>query len=199
LALVIGDVAGHDMQAASVMGKMRSALRAYALDGHRPSEVLARLNRFTIEMHPTVTTTCVYAVYSAGARTVTWASAGHYPPLLVTDAGAEYLATPSARPPIGAQAVTSYLDMVQLLPPSSRLLLFTDGLIERRGHDIDEGLRVLAAAATGARPGAEGLCAAALAACLPQGTANDDVALLAVAIDSQPSQPEPLEAARPIR
>jgi hypothetical protein len=198
LALVIGDVAGHDMQAASVMGKMRSALRAYALDRHPPSEVLARLNRFTIELHPTVMTTCIYAVYSADTRTLRWANAGHYPPLLVTAAGAEYLQTQVARPPIGARTDPSYLDMVQVMPPHFRLLMFTDGLIERRGHDIDEGLRALAAAAAQAQPGAEELCAAALAACLPQGAADDDVALLAVAIDPRPiSEPEPLGRAQP--
>jgi hypothetical protein len=187
LALVMGDVAGHDMEAASVMGNLRSALRAYALEGHPPGEVLAHLNRFTSELHAGVMATCVYGIYSADQRTLTWASAGHYPPLLVAPGVApEYLQAAPVQLPIGAQAGTQYVDTVRPLPPGSRLLLFTDGLIERRGFGVDDGLRALAVAVAQARPGAEAMCDDALAACLPDGAASDDVALLAIATEPQP-------------
>jgi serine phosphatase RsbU (regulator of sigma subunit) len=140
LALVMGDVVGHDVQAASFMGKLRSALRAYALEGHCPSEVLARLNNFTHHLYPGVMATCIYAVYTPDKCALTWANAGHFPPLLaVPDAPAEYLQG-EAQPPIGAMEDIPYRDWVRCLPPGSRLLLFTDGLIEARsptGEFID--------------------------------------------------------------
>jgi serine phosphatase RsbU (regulator of sigma subunit) len=186
LALVMGDVVGHDVQAASFMGKLRSALRAYALEGHCPSEVLARLNSFTHHLYPGVMATCIYAVYTPESCAFTWANAGHFPPLLaVPDAPAEYLQG-EAQPPIGAVEDVRYQDSVRRLPAGSRLLLFTDGLIERRGVDIGDAMEALAVAVAQAPPGAEALCEAALDACLPGRMATDDVALLAIATEAQP-------------
>ncbi|MDQ1648005.1 MAG: hypothetical protein QOG60_62 [Frankiaceae bacterium] len=179
LGLAMGDVAGHDVQAAGVMGNLRSMLRAYALEGHQPGEVLTRINRFADLPHPNVMATCVYAVYAADPRTLTWASAGHLPPLLTAPDGAvQYLEADSPQPPIGALQECEYVDMSRLLPPGARLLLFTDGLIERRGADLDDGMDALAAAARVAPAGTEALCDHVLDACLPDGTAADDVALL---------------------
>jgi serine phosphatase RsbU (regulator of sigma subunit) len=191
LALVMGDVTGHDVQAAGVMGKLRSALRAYALDGYGPGEVLTRLNQFVTMLHPNVMATCVYAIYAAEQATLTWTSAGHFPPLLaVPGQPAGYLQAHSAQLPIGALANSEYTDTVHMLPPGSRLLLFTDGLIERRGADLEDGMNELAEAARHAPPGAEALCAHLLDVCLPDGTAADDVALLAMETEPQDAPPE---------
>src|SRR4051794_11305503 len=113
LALVMGDVTGHDVHAAGVMGKLRSALRAYALEGYRPGEVLTRLNQFVTRLHPSVMATCVYAIYAADRRTLTWTSAGHFPPLLAApDHPAGYLQADSAQLPIGALPDSEYTDAV---------------------------------------------------------------------------------------
>src|SRR3954454_2374322 len=128
LALVMGDVTGHDVHAATVMDKLRAALRAYALDGYSPGEALSRLNQFPLLLHPNVMATCVYAIYAADRRTLTWASAGHSPPLLTAPGRpAEYLEAASPQPPIGAWPDGEYLDEARLLPPGARLLLFTMG------------------------------------------------------------------------
>jgi serine phosphatase RsbU (regulator of sigma subunit) len=193
LALVMGDVTGHDVHAAAAMGKLRSALRAYALEGYSPGGVLARLNQFAGLLHPNVMATCVYAIYDPEGRTVTWASAGHFPPLVAAPGcPVEYWKADSPQPPIGALPETEYTDAARRLPPGSRLLLFTDGLIERRGVDIEDAMGTLAESAGRAPAGAEALCDHVLDACLPDGTAADDVALLAL-------ETEPVDASADAR
>jgi serine phosphatase RsbU (regulator of sigma subunit) len=192
LGLAMGDVTGHDVQAASVMGKLRSALRAYALEGHRPGEVLTRVNQFATLLHPNVMATCVYAVYAADRRTLAWANAGHLPPLLIApDGTVQYLEADAPQPPIGVLPEFEYVAADQLLPPGARLLLFTDGLIERREADIEDGMDALAAAVRTAPAGIEGLCDHVLDVCLPDGKADDDVALLVLATEVRAVQSAP--------
>jgi DNA-binding response OmpR family regulator len=141
--VVIGDVQGHSLAAAVVMGELRYSLRAYAEDGYPPAEVLRRLNRLLLRHHPDLTATVCIVRLGPDRGTATVANAGHLPPLVVDGGGARYLdyggpllGVPGTRPP------EPYTIEV---PPGSRLLLMTDGLVERRDRSLDIDLNELAA------------------------------------------------------
>jgi PAS domain S-box-containing protein len=148
LALVIGDVTGHDLRAATIMGQIRNAVRAYALLDARPGLVLQRTNallRALPELHPT---TMIFGVYDPQTCRLTWSRAGHPPPLHRHNGTVTVLNRPNG-PLIGAVAdVGRYAEAAIDLVPGDTLLWYTDGLIERRGGDIllaEEQLRDLLA------------------------------------------------------
>lgn len=182
-ALVVGDVAGHDMPAAAKMGQLRNLLRGIAWQSNgAPQDVLSALDRTVYGLAVAELATVIYArlepAGSAGWR-LRWANAGHPAPLLVTaDGAACYLEKPSGV--LLAFGDAEHVDGIESLPAGSTLLLYTDGLIESRTRDIDQGLERLRAAAVTARGWPlELLCDHVLGE-LTGGGNEDDVTLLAV-------------------
>ncbi|AWL86446.1 SpoIIE family protein phosphatase [Streptomyces globisporus] len=148
LLLAIGDVAGHSLVAATVMGEIRHALRAYALEGHPPHHVLERLDALLAHTRPGLTVTLCLVLVEPGGSRIHIANAGHIPPLLLApDGGAAYL---SEHGPLLGLRLPHPPAHVRPTAPGSRLLLITDGLVEVRNQDLDHSLAAfLDAAATG--------------------------------------------------
>jgi GAF domain-containing protein/anti-sigma regulatory factor (Ser/Thr protein kinase) len=179
--LAMGDVVSRGVRAASVMGQLRNALRAYALDGHDPRAVLSRLHGITRTIDGRELATLVYAIFDPSAGTLTYGSAGHPPPVVIGADGDAVLLEEGRGPPLGAIADPMYVQAVAELGPGATLLLYTDGIVERRDMWIDEGLVLLQAqarAAAGWEP--DKLLDRLTAALLEGGRAQDDVALLAL-------------------
>ncbi|MEO3870046.1 SpoIIE family protein phosphatase [Nonomuraea sp. B12E4] len=143
-AAVIGDVQGHDMTAAALMGQVRTAIRAHATAGASPGEVLAHTNRLLTELAPDRFTSCLYLSLDLRAHTACLASAGHLPPLLSRlDAPARVVeSTPGLL--LGIDPGAEYTTTELALPPGSVLALYTDGLIEEPGRDLGEAIAKLA-------------------------------------------------------
>jgi phosphoserine phosphatase RsbU/P len=178
VGVAIGDVAGSGLRAAVVMGRIRSALRAYALETTDPADVLTRLDRKIQLFEPDAMATATYAVIDPTHTTIAMSAAGHLPPVLIAGSGeARFLPVPPDFPlgghPRAVRQVTTHE-----LPPGATLLLYTDGLIERRGQPLSEGIRLLEQSVT--TGSAESLCTQVTARLLPEGGPTDDVALLAV-------------------
>jgi sigma-B regulation protein RsbU (phosphoserine phosphatase) len=175
---VIGDVAGSGLQAAVIMGRIRSALRAYALETTDPAEVLGRLDRKIRHFEPDAMATVLCAVFAPGRDEVTISCAGHLPPVLARPG--------EAAAPVGAPAdlllgvaLQERRRAVRLpFPPGALLCLYTDGLVERRRQPIDESIDRLCAAVTAAPPDAA--CAAVMAAMAEETAHSDDTALLMI-------------------
>ncbi|WP_326559530.1 fused response regulator/phosphatase [Micromonospora sp. NBC_01796] len=146
LLVAIGDVAGHSLHAATVMAELRHAIRAYAVEGHPPGAIVARVDKLVRTLLPgEFATLCVLTLEPDTGR-IRLASAGHLPALLVTEGGATTFVEHTATL-LGVRANRPD-DLELVLPPGATLVLYTDGLIERRDIDID--LRMLALAATAA-------------------------------------------------
>ena len=182
-ALVIGDVVGHSLAAAKAMGQLRSAIRTLAPLFQDPAELLHRLEAFVSDTEGASPTTLVYAVYDAPRSTLRYSCAGHPPPLLLPDGGEPTFLLEGRGAPLGAYAKTTRTVGEADLGPGDTVVLYTDGLVERRGESIDVGLQRLARAA-GARMtnDVEALCAHLLDVFI---RTDDDVALLVV----RPTQP----------
>jgi serine phosphatase RsbU (regulator of sigma subunit)/anti-sigma regulatory factor (Ser/Thr protein kinase) len=187
LAMVLGDVAGHDVRAAAVMGQVRAALRALALTDAAPPSVLAGLDRLVGSLgaesrNEEIFVTVVYGVLDPTDGTIMLASAGHPPPVLRRagqsgdPATAELVKVPPGAPlGLGGRWQTGTVR----LEPGDSILMFSDGVVERRGHALTEGFDALVAAAAGSSSGdPRNLCSLATAA-VP-GSTDDDVAVLAV-------------------
>jgi PAS domain S-box-containing protein len=180
VGVAIGDVAGHGLRAASSMGQLRMALRAYAIRDEAPAEVLTKLHQLVRGLMPKEMATLVYLVLDVEAGMVTFANAGHPPPLLIRGIGDAAYLEGGLAPPLGtASNPYSYHEAMSELPWSSTLLLFTDGLVERRGASIEDGLAQLRESAAGADPDLDALCDRLLASMVGE-EASDDVALLAL-------------------
>jgi anti-sigma regulatory factor (Ser/Thr protein kinase) len=184
VGLVMGDVVGHDLRAATIMGQMRHALHAHAVEGLSPGNVLERLNYLCHQQRRPDMTTCVYAVLDPVASTLTVANAGHYPPLVVSpgDGRAEVtFLEQQASPPVGAMRDAHYSETTYDLPAGSKVVLYTDGLVERRGGSVDQGLLQLREIAAQAPEELEAACEYVLGEMLGGQPPKDDVALLVVA------------------
>ncbi len=185
LGIVVGDVAGHGVAAAARMGELRSVARAYALEGHGPTEMLQRMNAYHLAMNSDTMTTLVFAVVEPDRDRARFASAGHMPLLLVPppDSDTEPHFLDALGPPLGVLEVGTYEEREIALPAGGMLALYTDGLVERRGEVLDVGLERLRRALTGAAGGIGGdvhsARTAALDACL-EGASHDDVTLVLV-------------------
>ncbi|HEY7454333.1 MAG TPA: SpoIIE family protein phosphatase [Thermoleophilaceae bacterium] len=178
VGLVMGDVAGKGLAGASMVGRLRSALRAYALEGHDAARVVERLNRLLwTEGEDTQMATMLYVIVDPGANMVRWVNAGHPPPLVVEGGEARYLRG-AASVPLGVLPFPTYEEVSAELEPGSSVLLYTDGLVERPGEHIDTGLDELAACVAEAPQEPEGLLDHILETLVPPGGAPDDVALL---------------------
>ncbi|SNT16993.1 GAF domain-containing protein [Actinomadura meyerae] len=178
VGIVMGDVAGHGLGAAVVMGRMRSALRAYALDSTDPAEVLRKLDRKMTHFEPEATATVLYAVFDSDMRRVRLSSAGHLPPILALP-GEPALAV-EAKPDvlIGLGDDMARETMTLELPPGALLCFYTDGLIERRDASLNTGIERLRRAVSAGPPEAVG--AAVMTALIGRERAEDDVALLII-------------------
>lgn len=180
IGLVMGDVMGHGVTAAAFMGQVSVALRAYAFEGRGPAAVLDRLDRLLNADDGPRMATIVYATIDGTGR-LRFANAGHPPPLLVgPDGRAEYLRQALSQP-IGIRIPNRpHREHVTTLAPGSTLVLYTDGLVERRDRPVDAGLDELARiATTEAGRSVHDFCAAALAA-LADPPSGDDACILAV-------------------
>ncbi|MCX2946910.1 SpoIIE family protein phosphatase [Lentzea sp. NEAU-D7] len=147
LAIAVGDVIGHDVEAAVTMGRVRSAIRAYAMQNPLPDRVLSELNRLVCASGDMTMTTVFYGVYTPRDGGLCYANAGHPHPLVVRDG----VATPMAHRHgliTGAVKHAGYLQFETSLRPGDALVVYTDGLVEHRGEDIDSGTQALCAAIT---------------------------------------------------
>jgi anti-sigma regulatory factor (Ser/Thr protein kinase)/putative methionine-R-sulfoxide reductase with GAF domain len=178
IGLGIGDVAGHGVRAATLMGQLRTALRAYALEGYSPKEVLGRVDQLLRSIRGRGMATAIYATFDLDSGRLVFASAGHPPPIICGAGNPSRLLKPSARPPLGTVGYSYYVEAEITLGYDEMILLYTDGLVERRGESLDAGLRRLVDATQGARSPTQ-LCAN-IAAHLITAAAEDDIAFMAL-------------------
>ncbi|CQR61244.1 Uncharacterized protein Rv1364c/MT1410 [Streptomyces leeuwenhoekii] len=176
VALVVGDVMGKGVRAAAVMGQVRTACRAYAQVGLAPADVLEQLSVLVDDIAPGSIVTCVYAVLDTRRDQLRTAVAGHLPPALRDPGGSVRFLDEKVGPPLGVGR-HRYAEQEVPLPPGSRLLLYTDGLVERRGRSIDDGLRQLRELLSGPVGEIEADCDSWLDA-LAGGQHDDDIAML---------------------
>jgi sigma-B regulation protein RsbU (phosphoserine phosphatase) len=161
-----------------IMGRMRSALRAYALETTDPAEVLGRLDRKMQHFEPDALATVLYAVIEPGLDQMHVALAGHFPPIIARPGKAAVLARVPPGSMIGMGLRARRPVSTLPVPPGALLCFYTDGLVERRGELIDDGLDRLCRAVT-VQP-AEAACAAVMGALVGNEPARDDIALLMV-------------------
>jgi phosphoserine phosphatase RsbU/P len=160
------------------MGRMRSALRAYALESTDPAEVLSRLDRKMQHFEPDAMATVLYAVFEPGLDRVHVALAGHLPPLIARPGQPAELAPIRPGAPIGVTFRARRPVTTVPVPPGTLLCFYTDGLIERPGEVIDEGLGRLGQAVTAQSP--ETACIAVMGALVGSEPVRDDIALLMI-------------------
>jgi phosphoserine phosphatase RsbU/P len=187
LCVVIGDVTGSGLAAAVIMGRMRSALRAYALETADPAEILARLDRKMQHFEPGALATVLCAVFDPELARVRFCSAGHYPPVIASPGRPAELAEIPAGLLIGAAPGARRRTVTREIEPGTSLCFYTDGLVERRGRFIDDGLDRLCQLVTADAP--EAVCATVMAAMVGNEAAPDDIALLIIRCRPASSQP----------
>lgn len=180
--VVIGDVAGSGLRAAVVMGRIRSALRAYALETDNPADVLTRLDRKIQVFELNAMATATYAVIAPDRRTVTLSQAGHLPGILIDTDGAATLVEAPTDLPLGAYPDAPRRNTTVPLGVGSRLFLYTDGLVERRGQPVTDGIERLVHVL--GQHSVEELCDHATDDLLEGLPTADDVAILALRRDS---------------
>jgi phosphoserine phosphatase RsbU/P len=173
---VIGDVAGTGLAAAVIMGRIRSALRAYALETADPAEVLERLDAKMRYFEPDALATVLCAVVSPSRDHIRISSAGHLPPIIARPGQPAAVAKVASNVLIGVPSQGRRQVSTLDFPPGAVLCLYTDGLVERRDQPIDQGIAQLRAAVTTADP--EAACAAVMAAMAGYSPHTDDIALL---------------------
>ena len=189
VGLAMGDVVGHGLAAAALMGQLRHATRAYALEGHSPPTVLDRLDRLVRSLEGGQMATLLYVVVDADLRTLRFASAGHVPPLIVSPEGEARYVEGAPNPPLGVFESAAHEELTVDLEPGSTIIVYTDGLVEQRGVSIDEGLEALRMAAE--HPGdPEELVDHLVQSMLAIHAPSDDIAILA--LKALPARTEPL-------
>ncbi|QNP74486.1 SpoIIE family protein phosphatase [Streptomyces roseirectus] len=186
VAMVVGDVVGHGIQASATMGRLRTAVRTLADIDLTPDELLTHLDDLVVRLSEEagsegspgeVGATCLYAVYDPVTRRCTMARAGHPPPVVLVPGGRPRRVDLPAGPPLGLGGLPFESAEIRLAE-GSVLALYTDGLIESRERDVDAGFRALCAALEGYADSLDETCDRVLHALLPPGGAADDVALL---------------------
>jgi phosphoserine phosphatase RsbU/P len=177
LALVVGDVAGSGLGAAVIMGRIRSALRAYALEFGGPADVLAKLDaKMQYFEENDVMATVSYTVLDPGSGQLAISSAGHFPPVVAAPGQRGAVAQIAVDPPIGVADVPRRQVTTLALAPGAVLCLFTDGLVERRDESVDDGLTRLCQAVTPGPP--EDVCVSVMHELVGRQYPGDDIALL---------------------
>jgi serine phosphatase RsbU (regulator of sigma subunit) len=175
-AFAVGDVSGKGVAAAAIMARLRFTIRAYLLEGHPPDVVLGMCSRQLNVSRDGHLATVLVGVGDTESGIITLANAGHLDPLLVSGGDAGFIATRVGLP-LGV-APSSYAATTVPLASGAALVAFTDGLVERRGESLDDGLERLLRAVDGRLPAVEGLLDG-LTGTLGTGGAHDDVAVLA--------------------
>ncbi|HVL81959.1 MAG TPA: SpoIIE family protein phosphatase [Actinomycetota bacterium] len=178
VAVAMGDVVGRGVPAASLMGQLRNAARAYALEGYSPARLVSSLNSLIDEIGSDQLATMIYAVYEPETGALRLTNAGHPPPLVIGPDGATSFFEDGRAVPVGALRRSRYPEAVTTLRPGSTLILYTDGLVESRTMPLDDGLGKLVEAVRSGPSDLEELCDHILAARLREREATDDVALL---------------------
>jgi serine phosphatase RsbU (regulator of sigma subunit)/anti-sigma regulatory factor (Ser/Thr protein kinase) len=192
IVVAVGDVVGHGLLAASAMAQLRTALRAYAADGHAPAATVERVNRLMWHLGPTAMTTLAYAVVDPVAESLELVNAGHPPPLVIDPAGEpDYLPLQGGLA-LGASPLATYRSETHPFPTGSTVILYTDGLVESRTQPIDVGLERLRALAREAAD-LEELCTTVVEQMVPE-SRPDDIAIAAARI---PTAPDTLTARWP--
>jgi serine phosphatase RsbU (regulator of sigma subunit) len=178
LLVVVGDVSGHGLAAAATMASLRYAIHAYAAQNDPPATILTKLSSLLTVTTSRQLATVLCALVDVEGRTLTVTSAGHLPPLLISDGRGEYVDGVVGLP-IGVENDATYTSTTVAVPPAATFLAFTDGLIERRGESLDQGLARLREAAVADDLDLPELLAAVVAE-LRQGPAEDDTAIVGV-------------------
>lgn len=179
IGLVIGDVVGKGLPAAIVMGRLRSALRAYALEFDDPAVVLGRLDNKASYFERDTMATVAYGIIDTVAHRMDFALAGHLPPILARPGEDAAFVPAPVDPPVGYRlALTGRRHTSVDVPPGAVLVFYTDGLVERRGTDLDKRLDQLRRAVRPDPP--ETVCARVMATMVGGRPATDDIALLVV-------------------
>jgi serine phosphatase RsbU (regulator of sigma subunit) len=185
-ALVVGDVAGRGIRAASLMGQLRAAVRAYARLDLPPAEVLEQLDGIVCELSDNQLVTCIYGVYDPALGELCYANAGHLPPLLVTPGDTARRLPEATGPPLGVGA-QQFGEHRVTLPSGAVIVMYTDGLVERRDRDLDTGMDALAGYVGVAADPVDSLPGALVQALAPDGT-EDDIAILVARISDESVQ-----------
>ena len=188
-ALVVGDVMGRGVQAAAVMGQLRAAVRAYARLDLPPADLLESLDGLVRDIGEDQIVTCIYAVFDPADQVLRFANAGHLPPIVASPGGECRLVDGEENPPLGIGAVNLRQHEVALAS-NARVVLYTDGLVERRGQDLGVGIVALARHVAELTGPVEGVPEELATAMLPDGP-DDDVAILVARVDP-PSEGESL-------
>jgi serine phosphatase RsbU (regulator of sigma subunit) len=173
---VVGDVSGRGVRAAIVMASLHYAIKAYAAEGDGPSTILSKLGKLLDVNKDGHFATVLCGSVTIDSHRLTLASAGHFSPLVVSRGKGSFVEL-AVGPPIGTGEAESYASTVSEIPPGGTLLAFTDGLIERRGEVIDEGLERLREASTEVRGSLDELLTEVVRRATPQGSV-DDTAIL---------------------
>ncbi|MFD0056791.1 SpoIIE family protein phosphatase [Streptomyces sp. NPDC127168] len=176
-ALVIGDVMGRGVRAAAVMGQLRTAVRAYARLDLPPHEVLQLLDGLATEIDANQIATCVYAIHDPNEGRLVYASAGHLPILVRDENGTVQRADEPTGPPLGTGGWVHTSGSISLTPGSTAVL-YTDGLVERRDEDLDEGIAALERALSGATGTPQVICDRLVRSAGVTPDHDDDVAVL---------------------
>jgi serine phosphatase RsbU (regulator of sigma subunit)/putative methionine-R-sulfoxide reductase with GAF domain/anti-sigma regulatory factor (Ser/Thr protein kinase) len=204
VAIAVGDVVGHGVAAAAVMAQLRTALRAYAAEGHDPSGVVQAVDRLMWQLGPTAMTTLAYLELDPLEETIELVTAGHLPPLLIDPGGEPSYLSVEGSLPLGTSQTEVYASQTVPFPAGSGIVLFTDGLVERRGVSIDVGLERLRELCAGGEE-VERLCSTAVDELVPR-EPSDDVAIVVARMPpladdlrtSWPATPEALVSVRRI-
>ncbi len=182
IAVAVGDVVGHGLSAACVMGQLRSALSAAARVAAGPAQALEALGLYARRVDGAESTTVVKTLIDWGTHTITYSSAGHPPPALLRSGGIVAFLDKATDPPLGARP--EHVPRPEASAPFAEgdtLVLYTDGLVERRAEDIDTGLARLAdSLARHGQDDPESLADALLADLLPPSGNTDDTALVVI-------------------
>jgi anti-sigma regulatory factor (Ser/Thr protein kinase)/putative methionine-R-sulfoxide reductase with GAF domain len=185
--MVIGDVVGHGLKAAALMGQLRTALRSYALEDHSPARTLHLVDRYIRSMSERAMATAAHAVLDPRTGVLQLASAGHLPALVVGDGEGRILEVPPS-PPLGAFPYTTWTEHETSLAGGETLVLYTDGLVERLGTPLLESIGRLLTVTAGASS-AEEACQQAVEHMIPfGGRMRDDMAIVAMHNDAVPEE-----------
>lgn len=185
-ALVVGDVVGHGLRSAVIMGRLRTAVLNFSTLDLPPDELLARLDDVVNQMDTeagagqdvNVVATCLYAIYDPTSRSCTMARAGHFPPVIVHPDGRVEIVDLPAGPPLGLGGLR-FQAVERSLPEDTQLVLYTDGLIHNRYRDIGTGLKLLCDTLSGVGLDPEKTCEMILEKVLPARSADDAALLVA--------------------
>ncbi len=178
IGIVVGDVEGHDVQAAAVMGQLRTVLRAYAAEGHAPASVIAHASAFLLDLDADRFATCTYADLDPVTGDAHVVRAGHLGPLVKDADGTCCAPQAPGGPPLGLQTGDRYPVASLRLRATDTLLLYTDGLVEHQGMDIDDGLVRLQTVVHDGPPGPEELADHVIHTIESRYGLHDDAALL---------------------